>query len=229
MEWHDIDKCPAHCPCWAHGHLTEPVTEAEADVQRSVEKYASRIRGWGWDDSLWHSWEGLIDLVKEVAAGVARGDMDKRRMAIVLSGSYPTSVLGMCLPSRKTTGSNKFPHGVPELIQLGVCLKTGLRFWSQSALEWVLGDILSLRKHQSRKQSLRCSPLLNMLVDTLRKDPVHLYCTVAKLPRHQRDAVRAVCQWVPRGTDVMALVGATKRWERRSARRAWVFLVVLKK
>lgn len=113
----DMAKCPAHCPCWARARLPEPVTDTEKELAEQIRFFASM-----------RNRRALAGLVQNIAARVARGDLDKHRMAILLSPLYEgrprctpyKTVLAILRPRTYEATTGKFPHGVPELIGLGV-------------------------------------------------------------------------------------------------------------
>lgn len=243
MEWEMLDNCPPSCPCWAQGVLPEPVTPAEAQLRREIEVW-SRCR------SRYSS--ARAQGVKQVAASVARGDLDKRRVAILFSALYTTTdgysswdewvvqktVLSQSLSGLKTSGFKCPPHGVPELIQLGVCLKTGfcktIRSTGRlvaagSPLQELLHDILTLHRVKRRTKCLHAASALQVLLKALKTDPVHIQCSISHLPDGLVSFLLQVgCHWVPTEKNVMRLAIIAQRWERRCARRAWMALAAKK-
>lgn len=221
------DTCANDCPCWAQGRLPEPITGAEAELARDIQRSAA------------NGGMNAEYVVLRAAASVARGVMDKRRVAILLSAMYAvpprwlygfhamqSTALALCLPSRKTSGF-KYPRGVLQLMQLGVCLKSGFRGgegygYLLSPLEWVLRDILSLKRSKSRKKSLCNTPTLNLLVEALAKDPVHIYRTLARFAPDDVRTLHEQCYWVK--TCIMeakAELGRGKAWV-AGLRHAWL-------
>jgi hypothetical protein len=223
-----VDKCPTSCPCWQQGKLQEPVSDAEVDLWHKLESCAmhgpvTRMR----------------QLVKAAAKHVARGTMDQRRVAILLSApltvtnlhaSHMTVLAMLTLPCRKREGF-KFPHGVPELIRLGVCMKTAYfnpRWWWEgplSPLVLVLRDIMSLRKPGSRKKWLHHGThhVLHLLLQVFRHIPVHVLTAIMRLSCTDKEwLLRHQYHWIPHEQDVTRLVAMTLRWERRRARRVWI-------
>lgn len=146
-----------------------------------------------------------------------------------VSVSHMTVLAMLTLPCRKREGF-KFPHGVPELIQLGVCIKTAYinpRWWEGpvSPLAWVLREIMSLRKPGSRKKWLHHGAHhgLHLLLQVFRHDPVHVLTAITRLPYTDKEwLLRHQYHWIPHEQDVTRLVTMTLRWERRCARRMWV-------
>jgi hypothetical protein len=225
------DPCADDCPCWAQGRLPEPITGAEAELARDIQR------------SVANGGMNVEYFVLRAAASVARGAMDKRRVAILLSAMYAvpprwlygygfraiqSTALALCLPSRKTSGF-KYPRGVSQLMQLGVCLKSGFRGgegYLLSPLEWVLRDILSLKRSKSRKKSLCNTPTLNLLVEALAKDPVHIYRTLARLAPDDVCTLHEQCSWVkPCIKEAKAELGRGKAWA-AGLRRAWLVVVL---
>ena len=245
MEWEMLDNCPPSCPCWAQGVLPEPVTPAEAQLRRKIEV-------WSRCGSRYSS--ARAQGVKQVAASVARGDLDKRRVAILLSALYTTTdgywyhdwdgcdvqktVLCQSLSGLKTSGFKCPPRGVPELIELGVCLKTGFCKTTRSTgrlvaagspLQELLHDILTLHRVKRRTKCLHAAPALQVLLKALKTDPVHIQCSISHLPDYLVSLLLQVgCHWVPAEKNVMRLAIVAQRWERRCARRAWMVLATKK-
>ena len=200
--------------------MPEPVTDAEAELARQIE-----------DLAFVSDRRDLARLVQNVAKSVARGDLDKRRVAILLSALYgccrcgrgcgwQKTVLAILLPTKHTGTTGKFPQGVKELIDLGVCLKTGFRrrwyFCYEdhcddrhiSPLESVLREILSLRRVQSRNKFLRSTPTLDLLRAALGDDPTYIHVTIGKLTRRDQNRVIRHCCWLPRLVAAAATTGA---------------------